>query len=145
MMLRFKTPSTETAGRPFARSAGPSQAPAQAVPTEPPPESSTPSATPSPAGPLYKDGQFTGADVSMRFGDVQVKVIVSGHHITDIQELQMPFDRPRSQYISQQAGPYLREEVLQAQSTAIDTISGATYTSDAYAQSVQSALDRARS
>jgi uncharacterized protein with FMN-binding domain len=79
----------------------------------------------------------------MRFGDVQVKVIVSGGRITDVQAVQMPSDRARSAYISQVAGPMLHDEVLQAQSARIDTLSGATYTSDAYAQSVQAALDQA--
>ena len=54
-----------------------------------------------------------------------------------------PFDRERSQYISQQAEPYLRQEALQAQSAQIDLVSGATYTSYSYAQSLQSALDKA--
>ena len=49
----------------------------------------------------------------------------------------------RSRYISQQAGPYLQQETLQAQSAQIDIVSGATYTSDSWAQSLQSALARA--
>ncbi len=52
-------------------------------------------------------------------------------------------DRPRSQEISQYAGPQLHDEVLQAQNAQIDVLSGATYTSEAYAQSVQAALDQA--
>ena len=58
--------------------------------------------------------------------------------------LQLPFDRARSQDISTQVAPLLHDEVIQAQSAQIDTIGGATYTSDAYAQSLQSALDKAR-
>jgi uncharacterized protein with FMN-binding domain len=81
----------------------------------------------------------------MRFGDVQVRISVKGGRITDIQTPHMPFDRPRSQEISQEAAPLLYHEVLQAQSAQIDSLSGATYTSDAYAQSLQSALDQAHS
>ena len=80
----------------------------------------------------------------MQFGDVQLKVVIAGHRITNLVELQMPFDRPRSQYISQVAGPWLKQQVIKAQSANIDGISGATFTSEAYAQSVQSALDKAR-
>lgn len=79
----------------------------------------------------------------MRFGDVQVKVIVQGGRVTDVQTPRMPFDRPRSAEISQEAAPLLHDEVLQAQSAQIDSLSGATYTSDAYTQSLQSALDQA--
>jgi len=91
----------------------------------------------------FKDGVYTGQDVFTQFGDVQVKVTISGGRITDVQPLQLPFDRPRSAEISQSAAPQLHDEVLQAQSAQIDTLSGATYTSDAYAQSVQAALDQA--
>ena len=85
-----------------------------------------------------------GNVVSTRYGDVQVAVVVQGSRILDVKPLQLPFDRPRSQSISNQAAPLLlRREVLQAQSAQIDTIGGATYTSDGYAQSLQSALDKA--
>jgi uncharacterized protein with FMN-binding domain len=103
----------------------------------------TPTPTATPGGSGLRNGRYTGEDVSMRYGDVQVQVVVSGGRITDVVALQMPSDRARSAYISQVAGPMLHDEVLQAQSAQIDTLSGATYTSDAYAQSVQAALDKA--
>jgi uncharacterized protein with FMN-binding domain len=74
---------------------------------------------------------------------VQVKLIVSNGRITDVQPIQMPQDRAESAYISQVAGPMLHDEVIQAQSAQIDIISGATYTSQSYAQSVESALQQA--
>jgi uncharacterized protein with FMN-binding domain len=55
----------------------------------------------------------------------------------------LPADRPRSAEINDQAGPLLRQEVLQAQSAKINVISGATFTSEAFAQSLQVALQRA--
>ena len=58
--------------------------------------------------------------------------------------LVVPNDRPRSAQISSIAAPILRREALAAQSASIDTVSGATYTSEAYAQSLQAALDSAR-
>jgi uncharacterized protein with FMN-binding domain len=82
----------------------------------------------------------TGPVVSTRYGDVQVQTTVSGGRLTDVQALQLPSDRARSAFISQTAAPMLRDEALQAQSGQIDTISGATYTSEAYAQSLQAAL-----
>ena len=111
----------------------------------PPPESptATPAATPSATSSGAASGTFLGSDVPNRFGDVQVRVVVRDGHITDVQPVQMPFDRERSAYISQVAGPMLRTEVLQAQSARIDIISGATYTSESYAQSVESALRKA--
>lgn len=84
-----------------------------------------------------------GSVVRTRFGDVQVEIVFNGNRIVDVRALQLPFDRRRSQDISNQAAPLLHDEVLQAQSAQIDTIGGATYTSDAYAQSLQSALDSA--
>ncbi|HEU4978406.1 MAG TPA: FMN-binding protein [Solirubrobacteraceae bacterium] len=89
-------------------------------------------------------GTFTGADVPTRFGDVQVQVVMRAGRITDVGAVRLPFDRPRSQFISQQAAPILRSEVLAAQSARIDLLTGATFTSDAWATSVQSALNRAR-
>jgi uncharacterized protein with FMN-binding domain len=100
-----------------------------------------PSPSPSPAGAV--SGSFMGSDYANRFGDVQVRLVISGGRITDVQAVQMPYDRSRSAYISQVAGPMLRTEVLQAQSAQIDIISGATYTSESYAQSVNSALQKA--
>jgi uncharacterized protein with FMN-binding domain len=72
-----------------------------------------------------------------------VQVIISNGRITDVSALQLPYDRARSAYISQVAGPMLRDEALQAQSARIDVISGATYTSDSYAQSLETALQQA--
>jgi uncharacterized protein with FMN-binding domain len=85
-----------------------------------------------------------GATETNRFGDVQVRLVMQNGQITDVQALVLPSDRQRSARISDIAGPRLRIEVLDAQSASIDVVSGATYTSKSYAQSVQSALDRAR-
>jgi uncharacterized protein with FMN-binding domain len=102
-----------------------------------------PSPSPSPTPSAAVTGSFTGSDVPNRFGDVKVRVIITNGHITDVQALQLPNDREQSAYISQVAGPMLRSEVLQAQSAQIDIISGATYTSESYAQSVETALQQA--
>jgi uncharacterized protein with FMN-binding domain len=82
-----------------------------------------------------------GKVVNTRYGPVQVEVTLKGSTITDVQALELPSDRRTSAEISQTVAPWLHDEVLQAQSANIDIISGATYTSTAYAESLQSALD----
>jgi uncharacterized protein with FMN-binding domain len=120
--------------------ASPSPSPSATAPSVTP--SATPSPSPSPS-PTALNGTFTGSDFPNRFGDVQVRVVISNGRITDVQAVQLPTDRAESAYISQQAGPWLRSEALQAQSANIDIISGATYTSQSYAQSLESALQQA--
>ncbi len=102
-----------------------------------------PAATPAPAGGGLRDGTVQGQQVDTRYGPVQVAVTIQGGRITDVQALQLPSDHPRSEAISQYVEPILRSEALQAQSAQIDLVSGATYTSDAYSRSLQSALDQA--
>jgi uncharacterized protein with FMN-binding domain len=91
------------------------------------------------------DGSYTGATVTNRWGPVQVQITVSGGQITDVVALQTPSSKNKSVEINSQAVPILKAEVLTAQSATIDTVSGATYTSDSYQQSLQSAIDLARS
>ena len=86
---------------------------------------------------------ITGPVVGTDYGNVQVQVTLQGSRIVDVQALQLPSDRSRSARISQYAGPRLRQEALQAQSANIDVVSGASYTSEGYAQSLQGALDHA--
>lgn len=102
-----------------------------------------PTTTPTAAAAGLRDGTFTGSDAPNQYGDVQVQITVSGGKITDVQAIQLPSDRQRSAEISQQAGPLLQQEALQAQSAQIDSLSGATYTSYSYTQSLQSAIDQA--
>jgi uncharacterized protein with FMN-binding domain len=86
---------------------------------------------------------FDGAVVDTRYGPVQVSITVSGGQITAVDALQLPGGDRRSSQISSRAEPMLQSEALQAQSASIDGVSGATYTSEGYAQSLQSALDAA--
>ncbi|HSP36197.1 MAG TPA: FMN-binding protein [Frankiaceae bacterium] len=84
----------------------------------------------------------TGQPIDIGYGIVQVRLTLQGGRITDVSTLQTP-SGGRSGSIASYAVPQLRTEVLAAQSTNIDTVSGASYTSDGYARSVQSALDAA--
>jgi FMN-binding protein len=141
LILSFKSsPTSRVASSPNASNTN-TTAPTTTVPASPSDSGSQP-----PAGPPPPSGTRTvnGTVISTQFGDVQVAVVLNGTQIVDVKPLQLPYDRPRSQYISEQAAPLLHDEVLQAQSAQIDTIGGATYTSDAYAQSLQSALDKAK-
>lgn len=83
----------------------------------------------------------TGKVVSTQYGPVQVSVKVTGSKITDVKTLQTPSSDDHSVQIAERATPVLRQEVLAAQSAQVNTVSGATYTSQGYARSVQSALD----
>lgn len=85
----------------------------------------------------------TGDTVDTRWGPVQVQVELSGSTITSVRVLQAPNDNPRDVQISDYALPVLTEEALAAQSASIDAVSGATFTSDGYIRSLQSALDQA--
>jgi uncharacterized protein with FMN-binding domain len=85
----------------------------------------------------------TGSAVTSRFGTTEVKVTIKNGRITDVTPVELNNADPRSNYISQTAAPMLREEVLSKQSAAVDSISGATYTSLAYEASLQAALDKA--
>lgn len=88
-------------------------------------------------------GTFTGSTVQMPFGPVQVQVTVANGKITDVQALQAPSGDPHSREVTQYAIPRLIQSTLQAQSANINAISGATYTSWAFQQSLQSALSQA--
>jgi uncharacterized protein with FMN-binding domain len=108
--------------------------------------SSTPSTGTSTEGPAASgptDGTYTGSSVSTRFGNVQVAVTIAAGSITDVTALQLTDDDGRSIQISNRAAPILRSEVLSSQSARVSNVSGATYTTDAYLTSLQSALDQA--
>jgi uncharacterized protein with FMN-binding domain len=114
-----------------------------------PPNGSSTNTTPATNAPTTTPTTATGAVRTLdgdpfdnQYGTVQVRVTLQGNRITGVTTLQMPFDHQRSAEISQQAEPLLLQEVLQAQSAQIDIIGGATYTTESYAQSLQSALDK---
>ncbi|MEU5281167.1 FMN-binding protein [Streptomyces asoensis] len=86
---------------------------------------------------------LTGDSVQTRWGPVQVRVTLKDGKLTDVTAVTYPQENPRDQQINSYAIPQLTREALTAQSADIDTVSGATYTSDGYRQSLQSALDSA--
>ena len=126
--------SSGTTGSTGSRSAsGTTTAPSPAAPAVPK----------APAAPAAPGGSFTGSSVSTQFGSVQVQIVVANGKITDVKALHLTDDGGRSVQISNRAAPILRSEVLSSQSAHVSTVGGATYTSDAYLSSLQSALDQA--
>jgi uncharacterized protein with FMN-binding domain len=86
----------------------------------------------------------TGSAVQTRYGPVQVQLTLDGTKITSAKVLQQPSGDNRSVEINSTAIPALVQETVKAQSTHVDSVSGATYTSEGYNTSLQSALDQAR-
>jgi uncharacterized protein with FMN-binding domain len=103
-------------------------------------KSSSTSTSTTPGAP--KVVTIKGDVVSTRYGPVQVSVTFSNKKITAVKTLQTPSGDGHSRAIADRAVPTLHDEVIASQSAHIDTVSGATYTSDGYAQSVQSAIDQ---
>lgn len=95
--------------------------------------------SPPSAGPVTTLGQA----VTDQYGTIQVRIVTVGRQIRSVSFAQLVGDEELSDLINAQAGPLLLHRTLIAQSAQIDTVSGATYTSDAYRQSLQSALDKA--
>lgn len=103
----------------------------------------SPAATAAASASSGVDGTWTGSSVTTRFGAVQVAITVAGGRITDVAALHLTDQDRRSVSISNRAAPILRQEVLAAQSADVQAVSGATYTSDGYLTSLQSAIDQA--
>jgi uncharacterized protein with FMN-binding domain len=115
------------------------------VPTKTPTRSATPptrSATP-PTPTKAASGTFLGASAQTRYGPVQIKITYAAGRVTGVVAVQLPSGRSRDAEINNYAVPILEQETLAAQSAKINAVSGATYTSDGYVQSLQSALDAA--
>jgi uncharacterized protein with FMN-binding domain len=141
---------TTTSSPPVA----PTATPTMAAPTEPgtggfaaaPQSASTatpasaPTSTPAsmPSGPRVVEGDR----IDSEYGPMQVALVLDGGRIVDIRHLAIPENDAESIEINRTAVPELHRQALAAQGSDIQGVSGATYTSQAYALSVQSALDR---
>jgi uncharacterized protein with FMN-binding domain len=127
LVLSFKTPVETSTG---------SSSGQQVIPNDP-------SAMASGTTTSARSGTFTGNTIDTRYGPVQVQITLENGTITDVQALQAPSGDPRSSEISTYAIPKLVQATLQAQGAQVHTISGATSTSHAFIQSLQSALAQA--
>lgn len=113
-------------------------------------EATTSSATPATTSPTpvstaaYKDGSYAGSTADAYYGYIQVRVTIQGGKLTDVQFLQYPNDQQNSVEINSQAMPYLKQEAIQAQGANVNTITGASDTSQAFVESLTAALRSAK-
>jgi uncharacterized protein with FMN-binding domain len=130
-----KTVTPSALAGPGTRSASPAARPG-------PDHQASPRATPGAAGPAAATTS-QGAVERYGYGELAARVSISGGRITGIAVPVLRTAEQYSQQLAVQVIPTLRSEVLAAQSARINAVSGATYTSQAYALSVQAALDKA--
>ena len=112
-----------------------------------PPVTKTPTTVPTPVAPPQNNlpsGVFAGNTINTRWGPVQVEITVKDGVVTAAKALRFPSGDQRSLSISQQAIPYLVQQTLGVVSAAdVQGVSRATYTSDGWRSSLQSALKKA--
>lgn len=133
-------PAEQVAAGSAARSStavGPSAA-AGASAGNPAAGSGSRSASPGAAG----TSTVAGDAVDTRYGPVQVQITVANGKVTAADVLQVPKQSRNDQMINSRAVPILDAEAVSAQSAKVDAVSGATVTSDGYAESLQSAIDK---
>lgn len=137
-------PATAAPAAVAAGSAGTGGSTGSSTSTTPaaPQSSSSSSSSPSASG-TSSTKTVTGQTAQTRWGPVQVQITVSAGKVTAVNVLQVPSGNGRDVEINNQAVPVLKQETLQAQNANIDSVSGATVTSDGYITSLQSALNQA--
>ena len=91
----------------------------------------------------YRDGLYVGAAADAYYGGVQVQANIQSGQLVSVKVLRFPNDRNTSRYINSQAIPVLQQEAVAAQTSHVDTVSGATLTSEAFMQSLSDALGQA--
>jgi uncharacterized protein with FMN-binding domain len=142
-LLSFKTHSTSvTTTPPAAVSGTPGASGAASAPSSDAPGTSSPSSS-STGGATATAKTVTGEAADTRYGPVQVKITVKNGKLAAADAVVYPQNDPRDAQINAYAIPELDKEALAAGSARIDTVSGATYTSEGYVASLQSALDKA--
>ncbi len=97
----------------------------------------------APAAPAAKSGTFTGSTVQTPYGPVQVQITVAGGKVTAANAVVFPKRSGLDVQINGYAIPILNSEVVSASNASIQMVSGATYTSNGYIGSLQSAIDQA--
>ena len=160
-LLSFKTHSQSALGTPAAAlgtptpgsptaagtaSAVPPMSSATGASAKKPAKGGQPSASPPASATSGLGGTaktVTGEAIDTVYGPVQVRITVKGGKITAVAATEYPVDTPRDYQINSYAIPALNQETLAASSASIDSISGATYTSQGYIGSLQNALDQA--
>ena len=138
------TPSAQPSASPSAAVVAPPKATtAPAAPAAPAPAAPAPAAPAAPPAPAGVSGTFTGGTAQTAYGPVQVQIVVQNNTITSANAIKYPTGNSHDVAIARFAIPALNSETIQAQSAHISMVSGATYTSSGYIQSLQSALSAA--
>ena len=142
--LLFLYPTSTDRG--VRRVPGQTLVPVGVVPAAPAPSASTPG--PAPAGgpstaPATVSTTVNGRPADTPYGPVQVQLVIQGGRIVRANAIVYPQGTGRDQSINGYAIPVLQQETVTAQGSRIDAVSGATYTSQGYLGSLQSALDAA--
>jgi major membrane immunogen (membrane-anchored lipoprotein) len=140
LLFSYRTSTDRSGAGGAVRAAGAGVAPAQ---PSAPPGSPGPSGSPGSSGGSSRGTVVDGSEAQTRWGIVQVQITVRNGKIVSARTIQEPNGNFRDQEINSQAVPILNQEVVQVQSAQIDTVSGATVTSDGYIESLQAALDAA--
>ncbi len=138
-LLSFKTHSPGAAATPSAAISGGTATPSASGSAS----SSAPGSAPTSSTRKAAAKTVTGDAADTRYGPVQVKVTVKNGKLTAVDAVEYPQQDPRDAQINSYAIPALNAEALAAGSAHIDVVTGATYTSEGYATSLQSALDKA--
>ncbi len=142
------SPTASATASPTATATAPATATAKAT-TAPKVAATTAPAAPAapapaaPAAPAGVSGTFTGGTAQTAYGPVQVQIVVQNNTITSANAIKYPTGNSHDVAIARFAVPVLNSETIQAQSAHISMVSGATYTSSGYIQSLQSALSAA--
>ena len=118
------------------------QPPAHHPPGRSSPTGRVASPAPSATRHIYHSGIATGAPAHTDYGTVQVRVTVVHGRIVNVAALRLPHGNQMDVQLSKPAARVLESRVISAQGASVDMVSGATYTSEGYLRSLQSALDR---
>jgi uncharacterized protein with FMN-binding domain len=101
-------------------------------------------ATPPPRRSGEGTRSFDGPAMTTPFSAIQVRGYFTGRRLTGIETVLLSGDGPHTEALNARAEPILRESALEAGSADVDTVSGATSTSEIWLDSLQGAIDKAR-
>lgn len=133
-------PLTEPSAQPSAEpSTVPTTAPSPAPTTAP---TTKPKPTKAPTGTL-KDGTYDGDAIRFKFGTAQVEIVVSNGVITEVRALKLPTAGGYTKRVTDFFKTEVPARIIADQGWKISNVGGATYTSRAYSQSLQSAINQA--
>jgi uncharacterized protein with FMN-binding domain len=92
----------------------------------------------------YKDGTYLGDVADAIFGLMQVKAIIVGGKLTDVEYVKVPYDKPTTIQIQDAAMPIWKAQAISLQSANVDIVSGATQSTEGFQKTLASALNKAK-